>query len=55
MGMTVGTIFAVGVMLANKLGMDIPAKPCGIHAGDWGLVINMGVVFIVEKLKKDKS
>ena len=55
MGMTVGTIFAVGVMLANKLGMDIPAKPWGIHAGVWGLVINMGVVFIVEKLKKDKS
>ena len=49
MGMAVGTIFAVGIMVANKLGVDIPAKPWGIHAGVWGLLINMAIVFMMEK------
>ena len=49
MGMAVGTIFAVGIMVANKLGVDIPAKPWGVHAGVWGLLINMAIIFMMEK------
>jgi len=51
-GMTFGTLFAVGTMVANKLGVDIPAKPWGIHAGVWGLIINLTIVFILEKIKR---
>ena len=51
-GMTLGTLFAVGTMVANKLGMDISAKPWGIHAGVWGLIINLTIVFILEKIKR---
>jgi len=48
-GMIVGTFFAVGSMVANKLGLAIPAKPWGIHAGVWGLIINVGTIFLMEK------
>ena len=51
-GMTIGTLFAVSVMVANKLGVDIPAKPWGIHAGVWGLIINLTIIFILEKIKR---
>ena len=51
-GMTFGTLFAVGTMVANKLGMDVSAKPWGIHAGVWGLIINLTIVFILEKIKR---
>ena len=54
-GMVVGTIFAVGVMVANKLGAGIPAKPWGIHAGVLGLTLNIITVFIVEKLFSTKD
>jgi len=50
LGMVLGTIFAVGTMVANKLGVDIPSKPWGIHAGVWGLIINVSTIFLVEKL-----
>jgi hypothetical protein len=50
--MTIGTLFAVSVMVANKLGLDIPAKPWGIHAGVWGLIINLTIIFILEKIKR---
>tara|TARA_B110000196_G_scaffold219946_1_gene189047 strand:- start:127 stop:1599 length:1473 start_codon:yes stop_codon:yes gene_type:complete len=51
-GMTFGTLFAVGTMVANKFGMDVSAKPWGIHAGVWGLIINLTIVFILEKIKR---
>jgi Na+/proline symporter len=51
-GMTIGTLFAVSVMVANKLGVDIPSKPWGIHAGVWGLIINLTIIFILEKIKR---
>ena len=50
--MTFGTLFAVGTMVANKFGMDVSAKPWGIHAGVWGLIINLTIVFILEKIKR---
>ncbi len=49
-GMALGTAFAVGMMVANKLGLSVPAKPWGIHAGVWGLVINIFTIFLYEKL-----
>ncbi len=48
-GMALGTIFAVSTMMANKLGVDIPTKPWGIHAGVWGLIINIATLTFVEK------
>ena len=50
-GMAIGTLFAVSTMVANKLGLDIPAKPWGIHAGVWGLLINIGTIFVLEKMR----
>ncbi|MEA1881884.1 MAG: sodium:solute symporter family protein [Candidatus Marinimicrobia bacterium] len=49
MGMVIGTLLAVGLMVFNKLGVDIPAKPWGIHAGVWGLMVNVATIFIMEK------
>ena len=50
-GMFLGTVLAVGVMVTNKMGLDIPAKPWGIHAGVWGLILNMTTIFILERIK----
>lgn len=49
MGMVIGTLLAVGLMVFNKLGVDISAKPWGIHAGVWGLMVNVATIFIMEK------
>jgi len=54
-GMTFGTLFAVSTMVANKLGVDIPAKPFGVHAGVWGLIINLAIVFILEKINQSEN
>tara|TARA_B100001250_G_scaffold284802_1_gene246890 strand:- start:243 stop:878 length:636 start_codon:yes stop_codon:yes gene_type:complete len=51
-GMLVGTLFALGVMISNKLGVDVSAKPWGIHAGVWGLLINIITVFVLERINK---
>ena len=50
-GMAIGTLFAVGTMVTNKLGLNIPAKPWGIHAGVWGLFINISIIFALEKIR----
>ncbi|MBC8346568.1 MAG: sodium:solute symporter family protein [Candidatus Marinimicrobia bacterium] len=54
-GMVFGTTFAVSAMVSNKLGMDIPAKPWGIHAGVWGFIINICTIFFMEKLSALKN
>ena len=51
-GMLVGTVFALGVMISNKLGADVSSKPWGIHAGVWGLLINITTVFVLERINK---
>ena len=51
-GMLVGTLFALGVMISNKLGVDVSSKPWGIHAGVWGLLINITTVFVLERINK---
>jgi Na+/proline symporter len=55
MGMVIGTLVAVSIMIANKLGMNIPAKPWGVHAGVWGLMINIGTIYFMEKLSGYKN
>ena len=55
MGMIIGTLIAVSIMITNKLGMNIPAKPWGIHAGVWGLMINVSTIYIMEKLSGFKN
>jgi Na+/proline symporter len=54
-GMLVGTMFSLMVMIANKLGLSVPAKPMGIHAGVWGLLINGCTIYFFEKLHKLKE
>ena len=54
-GMLVGTIFSLVVMVANKLGLSVPAKPMGIHAGVWGLLINCCTIYFFEKTQKQKE
>ena len=54
-GMLVGTIFSLVVMVANKLGLSVPAKPMGIHAGVWGLLINCWAIYFFEKRRNKKN
>ena len=54
-GMLVGTTFSLVVMVANKLGLSVPAKPMGIHAGVWGLLINSCTIYFFEKTQKPKE
>ena len=54
-GMLVGTTFSLVVMVANKLGLSVPAKPMGIHAGVWGLLINSCTIYFFEKIQKPKE
>ena len=54
LGMLVGTIFALVVMVLNKLGFNVPSKPLGIHAGVWGLLINIVTVFFHETKHNSK-
>ena len=54
-GMLVGTVFSLIVMIANKQGFSIPAKPLGIHAGVWGLIINCAVIYCCEKVCGQKN
>lgn len=54
-GMAAGTLFSLIVMIANKQGLPIPAKPLGIHAGVWGLLINGAVVCFSERKKSENN
>ena len=55
LGMLVGTIFALVVMILNKLGFfNVPSKPLGVHAGVWGLLINIVTVFFHERKNNSK-
>ena len=51
-GVYVGTIISLGFMVGNWLGMPVPVKPLGIHAGLWGLICNLLIVFGLNR-KKD--
>ena len=44
-GIYVGTIISVGIMISNWSGIPIPIKPLGIHAGLWGLIINLITIY----------
>ena len=46
-GILSGTGVALFIIGSNMLGFQIPAKPWGIHAGVWGLLVNCMVVFIL--------
>ena len=54
-GMLFGTAFSLIVMIANKQGLSIPAKPFGVHAGVWGLIINCAVIYCCEKVCGQKN
>jgi len=47
-GAAAGTIIAVGIMMINIVFPDFPVKPWGIHAGVWGLAVNVGVLVFVQ-------
>ena len=50
-GILSGTGVALFIIGSNMLGFQIPAKPWGIHAGVWGLLVNCLVVFILYQRK----
>ena len=52
-GILAGTGVALFIIGSNMMGLPIPAKPWGIHAGVWGLTINCLVVWILY-LKENK-
>ncbi len=54
-GLIVGTVIALGIMLASFEGLAISTKPWGIHAGLWGLAGNVITVGIVWMFDSDRS
>ena len=50
-GILSGTGVALFIIGSNMLGFQIPAKPWGIHAGVWGLLVNRMIVFILYQIK----
>ena len=52
MGLLTGTFIALFIMIGNWMGLSIPNKPLGIHAGLWGIIINCIVVFINTQYEK---
>ena len=54
-GIYLGTIVALIIMIGNWWGMPIPTKPLGIHAGLWGLVINLVVIFSTNYYLSNKN
>ena len=50
-GILSGTGVALFIIGSNMLGFQIPAKPWGIHAGVWGLLVNCMIVFILYQIK----
>ena len=51
MGLLTGTALALFIMMGNWVGLSIPSKPWGMHAGLWGLTINCITIFLLEKQK----
>jgi Na+/proline symporter len=51
-GLIVGTAITLFYVIAIKLGADIPDRPFGIHAGLWGLIVNLVIIGMGSLLKK---
>ena len=43
-GILLGTSVALFIMIGNWAGLEIDAKPCGVHAGVWGLMVNFAAI-----------
>lgn len=43
-GLISGVLVTLILMVGTFAGFPIPAKPLGIHAGIWGLTVNLGVI-----------
>lgn len=48
-GAAAGTIIAVGIMMINYFVPAFPVKPWGIHAGIWGLMVNVSILVFVHR------
>jgi len=53
-GAVAGTTLAVGIMLINFIIPSFPVKPWGIHAGVWGLLLNVAVLTLVQFNQKER-
>jgi len=51
-GLILGTAVALFIMIGNWLGFPVPVKPYGIHAGLWGLLVNLFSIFFCHKFSK---
>jgi SSS family solute:Na+ symporter len=55
-GMIAGTVLVILLMFGkSKLGLDIPDMPWNIHAGIWGLGLNLIVIWIVNMFSHGKE
>lgn len=54
-GLIAGSTLTILYVVALKLGVDIPDKPMGIHAGLWGVVINLAVVGFGSLWKNERA
>jgi len=51
-GLIAGTVLTVGLLLAAEFtGNDFYARPCNLHAGLWGLALNLVVIAVGHKIE----
>jgi Na+/proline symporter len=60
-GLAVGTVVTVGFLVFEKFGPDeifgwqVSSTPLGIHAGVWGLALNLIVVAVMHGVTKSED
>ena len=52
LGMYIGIFISLFFMIGNWIGLPVPTKPLGVHAGLWGLIFNCLVILITFKKYK---
>jgi solute:Na+ symporter, SSS family len=52
LGVLVGISVTIILKFAPTLGLDLPSKPLGIHAGIWGLLSNSLVIILITLIPK---
>ena len=48
-GLYIGTSLALFIMIGNWIDPRFPSKPFGVHAGLWGLIVNVIVIYFYAK------
>jgi SSS family transporter len=52
-GLSIGIGITLFIMFSKNMGISIAPKPCGIHAGVWGLAANFITIWIISSCKRE--